>query len=127
MGTSVIVGDSVVNGINEKRLAKKHGKVKVFHFAGARIEDINQYIIPINKKKPDYLILHVGKNDLTINTSKEIVSYLLILKSNTSKQPPSCRIVLSKPIIRHDDRKANITIHNVNKHLSGLQSECIEK
>ena len=32
LGTCVIVGDSMVNGIDEKRLSKKHGNVKVFHF-----------------------------------------------------------------------------------------------
>ena len=99
-GTCVIVGDSMVNGIDEKRLSKKHGNVKVFHFSGARIEDINQYIIPIIKKQPDYLILHVATNDATTNTTKKIVNDLLILKSNISKQLPSCRIVLPKPIIR---------------------------
>ena len=72
------------------------------------------------------LILHAGTNDATTNTSKKIVDDLLILKSNISKQLPSCRIVLLKPIIRHDDGKTNLTIRNVNKHLSALQSECIE-
>ena len=72
-GTCVIVGDSMVNGIDEKRLSKKHGNVKVFHFSGARIEDISQYITPIIKKQPDYLILHVGTNNATTNTSKKIV------------------------------------------------------
>ena len=66
-----MVGDSMVNCIYEKRLSKKHGNVKVFHFSGARIEDINQYIIPIIKKQPDYLILHVGTNDATTNTSNK--------------------------------------------------------
>ena len=33
---------------------------------------------------------------------------------------------MSKPIIRHDNGKANLTIRNVNKHLSALQLECIE-
>ena len=62
----------MVNGIDEKRLSKKHGNVKSFHFSGARIEYINQYIIPIIKKKPHYLILHVGTNDATTNTSKRL-------------------------------------------------------
>ena len=39
----------MVSGIDEKRLSKKHSNVNVFHFAGARIEDVNQYIIPIIK------------------------------------------------------------------------------
>ena len=67
-----------------------------------------------------------GTNDATTNTSTKITDDLLILKSSISKQLLSCRIVLSKPIIRHDNGKANLTICNVNKHLSALQSECIE-
>ena len=63
----------MVNVIDEKRLFKKHGNVKVFHFSGGRIEDISQYITPIIKKQPDYLILHVGTNNATTNTSKKIV------------------------------------------------------
>ena len=116
----------MLNGIDEKRLSKKHGNVNVFHFSRARIEDINQYIIPIVKKQPDYLILHVGTNDATTNTSKKIIDNLLILKSNILKQLSSWRIVLWKPIIRYDNGKASLTIRNV-KHLSALQSECIEK
>ena len=56
-GTCAIVGDSMVNGIDEKRLSQKHGNVKTFHFSGARIEDLNHYIVPVIKNKPDYLIL----------------------------------------------------------------------
>ena len=67
-----------------------------------------------------------GTNDATTNTSTKITDDLLILKSSISKQLLSCRIVLSKPIIRHDNGKANLTIRNVNKHLSALQLECIE-
>ena len=89
----------MLNGIDSKRLSRRLANIKVFHFSGTRIEDINQYIIPIIKKQPDYLILHVETNDATVNTSKKTVDDLLILKSNISKQLPSCRIVLSKPII----------------------------
>ena len=67
-----------------------------------------------------------GTNDATTNTSTKITDDLLILKSSISKQLLSCRIVLSKPIIRHDNGKANLTIRNVNKHLPALQSEFIE-
>ena len=34
--------------------------------------------------------------------------------------------IVETDIIRHNDGKANLTIRNVNKHLSPLQSECIE-
>ena len=48
-GTCAIVGDSMINGIDEKRLSQKFGNVKVFHFSGAGIEDLNHYIVPIIK------------------------------------------------------------------------------
>ena len=60
------------------------------------------------------------------DTSKKIAEDFLILKSNILKQLPSYKIILPKLIIRHDDGKAKLTIRNVNKHLSALQSECIE-
>ena len=85
-GTCVIVGDSMINSIDEKGLSKMYGNVKVVHFPGAKIEDINQYIITIIKKQPDYLFPHIGTNYATTNTSKKIVSNLLILKSSSKLQ-----------------------------------------
>ena len=70
-GTCAIVNDSMVNGIDEKKL-QKHGNVKVFYFSSARINDMNRHLIPIISKRPDYLILHVGTNDATTNTSRKI-------------------------------------------------------
>ena len=124
--TCAIVGDSMLNGIDDKRLSKKYGNVKVFPFSGARIEDINHYITPIIKKKPDFLILHVGTNDATTDTSRTIADNLLMLKSNIAKQLPSCKIIISKPTYRNDDGKANLTMRNVNKHLGALELDCIE-
>ena len=51
---------------------------------------------------------------------------LLMLKTNISKQLPNCRIVLSKPNIRHDHGMANLLIRNVNKHLENLELESID-
>ena len=119
-GTCAIVGDSMVNGIDEKRLSQKYGNVKVFHFPGARIENLNHYIVPVIKNKPDYA------NDATTNSSRKMVDDLLMFKTNTSKQLPNCRIVLSKRTIRHDHGKANPIMRNVNKHLENLELESID-
>ena len=51
---------------------------------------------------------------------------LLMLRTNISKQLPNCRIVLSKPTIRHDHGMANLLIRNVNKHLENLELESID-
>ena len=60
-GTCAIVGDSMVNSIDEKKL-QKHGNVKVFYFSGAKINDMNHHLMPIFAKLPDYLILHLFSN-----------------------------------------------------------------
>ena len=49
-----------------------------------------------------------------------------MLKFNTLKQLPNCRVVVSKPIIRINHGKANITLCNINKHLATLNLECTE-
>ena len=61
--------------------------------------------MPFIKKQPYYWMLHVETNDSTAHTFKK----MLMLKSNISKQIPNCRIVFLKPIIQHDNEKANDT------------------
>ena len=78
-----------MRALQTKTMLQLFNCTAIFHFSGARIEDMNQYIIPTIKKQPDYLILHVGTNDATTNTSKKIVDDLLTLESNISKQLPS--------------------------------------
>ena len=82
--------------------------------------------MPIIKNKPDYLIMHVGTNETTTNSSRNFFDHLLMLRTNISKQLPKCRIVLSKPTIRHDHGKADLTVPNVKKHLENLEVECID-
>ena len=61
--TTVIVGDSIINGVIEKRINKKGRPVKVRNFPGATVADMEHYLIPIIQKKPSNIILHVGTND----------------------------------------------------------------
>ena len=76
--------------------------------------------------QPDYLIIYGETNDAAPNTAKKIAENSLMPKSNISKQIPIFRIALLKLIIWHDDGKAKLLIHHVNKHLSALQSAWIE-
>ena len=87
---------------------------------------MNHHLMPIIAKRPDYLILHVGTNHATTNTSRKIMEDLLMLKCNILKQLPNCRVIVSKPIVRIDHGKANLTLRNFNKHLETLNLECIE-
>ena len=96
------------------------------YFSGAKINDMNHHLMPIITKRSDYLVLNVGTNDATTNTCRKIIDDLLMLKSNILKQLPNCRVIVSKPTVRIDLRKANLTLRNINKHLKTLNLECIE-
>ena len=92
--TFAIVGDFMVNGIDEKKL-QKHGMPKFFTF--------RVFLL--------YLILPVGTNDATNKTSRKVINNLFMLKFNVLKKFPNCRIVLSKPTTQIDLGKANLNKH----------------
>ena len=62
-GTIAIIGDSIINGIMEEKLCGKGRNVKVRHFPGSTVDDMNHHIVPVLRKKPSHLIIHVGTND----------------------------------------------------------------
>ena len=82
--------------------------------------------MPIIAKQRDYLILHVGTNAATTNTSRKIIDDLLMLKCNILKQLPNCRVIVFKLTVRIGHGKANLTVRNVNRYLETLNLECIK-
>ena len=86
-----IVGDSLLNGINENGMKKLNHNVKVRNHPGATTEDIIDHIKPIVRKKTDLLIVHSGTNDLTnekVNTTEcleNINRYIKKTSPNTTR------------------------------------------
>ena len=112
----LISGDSMLHGIVENKLnGKLH--VKVRPFPGAFVDDLEDYLKPLLKKKPSILILHVGTNDTTNCSSDNIVALILNLKEWIKTQLPDCRVIISLPIRRVDNRKADKVIADVNKKM----------
>ena len=79
-GTVAIVGDSIMSEIKEELLKTDKHNVKVRFFRGGTIEDMEDNIKPILKREPDYIILHVGTNNATNSTARDILDKLLQLK-----------------------------------------------
>ena len=79
--TIAIIGDSIINGVMEEKWCGKGRIVKVRHFPESTMDDINHHIVPILRKKPSHLIIHVGTNDASSSTWREILNKLLNLKS----------------------------------------------
>ena len=70
-GICAIVGDSMLNGIDERRISKTH-PVKVRFYPGVLIKDMYHYLISILEKKPEHLILHVGTNGAADSSHQQI-------------------------------------------------------
>ena len=97
--TTVITGDSIINGIREERLSGKYGVVKVCNFPGATIEHMQHNLFPKLERNPCCLILHVGTNNAESCTSREILDKLLKLKTFISEKCPQCQTIFSTPAI----------------------------
>ena len=69
----IIVGDSIVKHLTGPGISKKNN-IKIKTNPGATTGDIIDYIKPRIRKKPDFLLVHSGTNDLTngINTMTKI-------------------------------------------------------
>ena len=81
-----------MSGIRELLKTDKHD-VKVRFFIGWTTEDMEDNIKPILKREPDYIILHVGTNNTTNLTVRDILEKLSRLKSAILDARYSCKII----------------------------------
>ena len=105
-GTSLIVGDSMIAGLREGKLSRNR-KVKVRFFPGAKMTDFYYYLVPLLKKKPDNIILHFVTNDAPYKNEDELYKELKSIKDFLKKRHPSCKVYISAPILRSDNKNAN--------------------
>ena len=72
-GTTLIIGDSMIGGIDERRLRN----TKVRSHPGASVEDLHYHITPYLRKKPTNIIIHVGTNNARSDNSDMIIEKLI--------------------------------------------------
>ena len=60
---TVIAGDSIIQHIRGWSISRSN-KVVVKSFPGATIEDMEDFVKPLLRKKPDNVVLHIRTNDL---------------------------------------------------------------
>ena len=113
------MGDSILNGLIKENLSKQHN-VTIRKFAGATVDDFNYHVHPILRKKPKHIIVHIGTNDATRSTFREILGKLLKLKTLIKETLPETDVTFSTPTIRSDNRKAVLTVRNLCEHLLDL-------
>ena len=119
-GTTLIVGDSILWGVDEAKLERYNAKVRAFK--GARVDDMYDYLKPLLAKKPSFVILHVGTNDAPMKTSEEIYRELRNLEEYIEMVLPKARVFFSTPTLRTDDGKANAILQKVS---GNLKKSCV--
>ena len=120
-GTVLIAGDSILNGIDEKKLGKD---IKCRAFPGAVINDMYYYLTPLLQKKPSFVILHVSSNDSFDKSSDAMMDELLQLKIFIEQH--GSEVIISYPVLRLDNEKANYAMEELRSKLRELNMPCIE-
>ena len=119
----IIIGDSMLNGINEEGLSDDRHKVKVKNHSGATTENIRDFIKPEVRKKPDIIIVHVGTNDITNNT-KSFENYKKITDAiKGCHQIRVTKLRISNVIIRKDKPDIEKKVIEFNSRLSKFCSK----
>ena len=118
----IIVGDFIVKHLTGPGISKKNN-INIKTNPGATTEDITDYIKPSIRKKPDFLLVHSGTNDLTngINTMTKIRK--LLPRSRKWIMERKIKLGFSSIICREDDDETD-EITAVNDR---LQKYCLSK
>ena len=85
---TVIAGDSIIQHICGWSISRSN-KVVIKSFPGATTEDMEDFVKPLLRKKPDNVVLHIGTNDLNTQeprlTAKALSTWFFKLKVTHQK------------------------------------------
>ena len=115
----LVVGDSMVNGIEENKLSKTR-HIRVQAIPGGKIADIQQNPKDWLHEDLETVIIHAGTNNATTDTPQTIVDKLITLKRNIEGSLTKCCVIISKLIVRTDNTIANTTIREKHSEKRGL-------
>ena len=116
----------MLNNISENfNLNTCCAKLSVKPFPGATINDFNDFIKPLARRKPDYIIFHVhaGTNNLKFDTPDHIVKENMDVYNIVKSISPSRSFVNSEIIRRNDDLVLTAKVIEVNKELENKSKQ----
>ena len=117
--STYVVGDSMINGMDESKMSNRRRIIKVRAHPGASISDMLDYLRPILRKKPTHLVLHAGTNDIRNLSPEEILDQFDKVNDVVTRDSPETKLILSSLIERYDftelNDKTNVTNDFVKK------------
>ena len=94
-----IIGDSLLNGLNDRGLSK-NGNVKTRKYPGASTSDMIYHAIPTIERKPEIIMCHAGTNDLT--NKIDTLTNCQTIVNKIKKKSLHAKIAISSLITRKD-------------------------
>ena len=102
MKNVTIIGDSLLKGLKSKGLSSEQHNVRIRYEGGAQTDDLQYYVKPALKRKPDMIVVHCATNDFTpgcnIKSYKELKNVAKLVKETL----PECKLAFSSIIRRGD-------------------------
>ena len=95
----MIAGDSILKNLHGWMLSCLKS-VEVNCFPGATTADMVSFIQPLIARKPDHIILHIGTNDLVVDSPQEIAHKIVALTKIVTDNGIGCTV--SKILTRDD-------------------------
>ena len=116
--TAIIAGDSMVKHLNGYKMSTRNLKIQVSTFPGCSTLDMEDYLKPIIRKKPDKLVIHVGTNSLReTETPEKCADEIANLAKQVINACPQTTVALSSIVTRSDDKFLAAKAIEVNLHL----------
>ena len=121
----MIVGDSMLNGIEESKLSKTR-HIRVQPIPGGKIDHIKKNLNDLLHEELQKVIIHVGTNNAMTDTRKEIFEKLISLKHQIESILPKCEATISNLIMRTDEPKASKINEEVNSFIKSASINFVE-
>ena len=122
----IIAGDSIIQHVHGWELSNENCNVAGKSFCGSKIEDMQDYLKPLIRRKPDEIILHIGTNNIRDSTSdpQTLADGIVNLADLINSSSPSTQISISGLVTRRDNSTFVSKINNTNKRLKAI---CVSK
>jgi hypothetical protein len=84
-------------------LSNTEQNVAVKSFSGATVEDMNDFLRPTTRRKPDKLVIHVGTNNIRSSTPQNVGDEVTKVAHQFQQESKKTRIIISSLIIKRDN------------------------
>ena len=112
-----IAGDSIIQHVQSWDLSTNDKHVAVKSFSGARIADMDDYLRPVLRKKPDKITLHVGTNNIRNESPRSMAEGIVNLVTRIQHDSPTTHLAISPLLPRSNNLDFNDKIREANKIL----------